>query len=641
MTAEPTARPRVIRFGTFEVDLSARELRKSGIRIKLHGQPFEVLAILLDRPGETVPREELRQKLWPTDTFVDFDHGVNTAINRLREALGDSAENPRFVETVPRRGYRFIAPVETQASVGPKSSITPDGPASPEPSPAEALVVPPARGSRAKVLALVLTAAVALLVALSLSSVRERLLGRRSLPHIQSLAVLPLVNLSGDVEQDYFADGMTEALTTDLGKVSALRVISRTSAMRYRRTKKSLQEIAQELRVDAVVEGTVARSGGHVRITANLIQVSPEKHVWAESYEGEVGDILTVQGEVAQAVAHEIQVKLTPQEQKLLAGARPVNPEAHDAYLKGRYFWHKGTPDGLDKAIRYFQEAIGKDPSYPLAYSGLADCYVEWVPGRPSPKELMPKAKDAAVKALQLDENLAEAHNSLAGVELLYDWNWSAAEREFKRAIELNPNYSTAHEWYAHYLVAMGRLDESIAEATRSLELDPFSPTTNDYAAWLFYLARHYDLAIQQSRKMLELDPNFAWGHYTLGLAYEQTGRSGEAVQEFLKADELFGASPDRVTELKEVYRVSGVRGYWQKELAFAQENSKHFYFSNMRVASICVRLGEVNDAFEWLEKGYAEREVLLTYLKVDPYWDDIRSDPRFRDLVRRVGLPQ
>ncbi|MGB8591767.1 MAG: winged helix-turn-helix domain-containing protein [Candidatus Acidiferrales bacterium] len=660
MATESSARARIVRFGTFEADLNTRELRKSGIRIKIHGQPFEVLAMLLERPGESVPREELQQRLWPTDTFVDFDHGVNTAINRLREALGDSAENPRFIETVPRHGYRFIGPVESPvAAPAGSTDIRAEASSSGE-SAAGAVAASRVSGRRAKILAVALVVAVALLAALSSNRVRERLFGRPSPPRIQSLAVLPLVNLSGNPDQDYFADGMTEALITDLGKIGALRVISRTSVMQYKDTKRPLPEIARELNVDALVEGTVTRSGNHLRITANLLQASPEKHLWAESYESEVGDILTVQEEVAQAVAHEIQVKLTPEEQRLLGDARPVNPQAHDDYLRGRYLCNNDTREGLDKAFPYFQRAIEEAPDDPLAYAGLADCYALWAwagdyfAGDPTPKETMPKARDAAIKALQLDDGLAEAHASLAQVEMILDWNWPGAEREFKRAIELNPNYSPARLWYAHYLVATGRPDESIAEARRSVELDPFSEITVDFAGWVFYLARHYDLTLEESRKSVELFPEFAWAHNHLSLVYEETGRIGDSVQEDMKAEQLFGMSADRLTELSKAYQQSGEKGYWRQVLAFCREASKHprkfasisgygwcDYVQNGDVAMLEVRVGEFNAAFESLEKVYANHEALLIYLNADPSWDAVHSDARFRDLVRRVGLPQ
>ena len=350
-----------MRFGTFEADLATRELRKSGVRIKLQGQPFEILVMLLERPGELVTREELQQRLWPTDTFVDFDHGVNAAINRLREALGDSAENPRFVETIPRRGYRFVAPVESQTAA-PRSSIVPTPDPNPESDPRATEAASRSDGRRRLVWAAVVVVLAVLVATLSFSRVRRLLLPPGGTAHIQSVAVLPLVNLSGDKDQDYFADGMTDALTTDLGKIGALRVISRTSVMQYKNTQKTLPEIARELNVDALVEGTVARSGNHLRITANLVQASPEKHLWAETYESELGDILTVQGEVAQAVAREIRVKLTPEEQRLLGSARPVDPKAHDDYLKGRYSCGEEIRPGLDRAVQYFQQAIEEAP---------------------------------------------------------------------------------------------------------------------------------------------------------------------------------------------------------------------------------------------------------------------------------------
>jgi TolB-like protein/DNA-binding winged helix-turn-helix (wHTH) protein/Tfp pilus assembly protein PilF len=643
----------------FEVDPREGELRRSGLRIKLQDQPLQVLIMLLERPGEMVTREELQCRLWPADTFVDFDHSLNSAIKKLREALGDRSENPRFIETLHRRGYRFIAPVETQNSAPPGSNVIPAGTSYSGATKAGTQVVSLVFGRRAKLLALAFVVAIALAVALRLSSVRERLRGRPSSPRIASLAILPLANLSGNPGQDYFAEGMTEALITDLGKISALRVISRTSVLQYQGTKKPLPEIARELNVDALIEGTVSRSGNHLRITANLLQASPEKHLWAESYESEVGDILTLQDQVAQAIAREIQVKLTPQEQKLLGTARPVNPKAHDDYLKGRYLCNKDTREAVDKAIQFFQQAIDEAPADPLAYAGLADCYVvlgfggDVLAGDLSTKEIMAKARDAALKALQLDEDLAEAHTSLAEVELILDWNWSGAEREFKRAIELNPNYSPAHVWYAHYLVAMGRFDESIAEVRRSLELDPCSQFTMDFAEWAFYLARHFDLSVEQSRKSLELAPEFPWAHYDLGLVYERTGRTSEAIQEFMKTEELFGLSQDRLAQLRRVYHQSGEKDYWRKILAICQEGSKRprkfarttgyghcDYMQNADVAAVQVRLGEFNAALESLERGYTNHETELIYLKVDPSWDDLRSDARFQDLIHRVGLP-
>ena len=658
MATEFPERPRIVRFGTFEADLGTRELRKSGVRIKLHGQPFEVLAMLLERPGEAVPREQLRQKLWSTDTFVDFDAGVNTAINRLREALGDSAENPRFIETVPRRGYRFIAPVEADRVKPPVANAIPAHPPSSEITEKAGTVPERTHGRRVKFLALGLAVVGLLLAGLSLTSVRERLLGRPSPPHIESLAVLPLANLSGDPEQDFFADGMTEALITDLGKISALRVISRTSVVQYKGTKKPLPEIARELNVDGLVEGTVSRSGNHLRITANLLQASPEKHLWAESYEGDVGDVLSLQGQVAQAIAREIQVKLTPEEQKLLGNARPVDPQAHDDYLRGRYFCDKDTREPVEKGIKYFELAIKEAPSDPLGYAGLANCYVllssggDIFVGDLSAAEIMPKARDAASQALRLDENLAEAHTSLACVEMTLNWNWAGAEREFKRAIELNPSDSTARAWYAHYLAAVGRSDESVAEAKRALELDPFSVFTMDFSDWAFYLDRHYDLATEQSQKTSELAPEYPWSHYDLGQIYDATGRHREAIEEYIKAQEIFGLSQNRLAELRTAYQQSGEKGYWRKTLELCQEASKQRrkfatpsgygfcdYVKDLYVALFHVRLGEHDAAFHLLDTACTKHETELIYLKVDPQWDSIRSDPRFQSLLRRVGL--
>ena len=658
MAPESPERPRIVRFGTFEADLATRELRKNGVRIKLHGQPFEVLAMLLERPGEAVAREEFRQRLWSTDTFVDFDAGVNTAINRLRDALNDSAENPRFIETLPRRGYRFIAPVEPETSYKPIAHGVPAKPFLSEAVQTAAPVPTRIHGRRIKALSLGLAGVVAVLIVLSLTNLRERLLSHSTPVHINSLAVLPLANLSGDPGQDFFADGMTEALITDLGKISALRVISRTSVVQFKGTKKPLPEIARELNVDALIEGTVSRSGNHLRITANLLQASPEKHLWAESYESDVGDVLALQGQVAQAIAREIRVKLTPEEQKLLGSARPVDPQAHDDYLRGRYLCDKDTRGPIEKGIKYFELAIKEAPADPFGYAGLANCYVllSWggdiFVGDLSPAQMMPKAKDAASQALRLDENLAEAHTSLACVEMILNWNWAGAEREFKRAIELNPSYSPAHTWYAHYLAAMGRTDESVAEAKRGLELDPFSEFTMDFSDWAFYLNRRYDLGIEQSHKALELAPEMPWAHYDLGQVYEWTGRHRESIEEYTKAQEMFGLSQSRLAELQREYQRSGEKGYWRKTLELCQDASRQprkfgttsgygwcDYVKDLYIALLHVRLGDVDAAFQSLETAYTKHETELIYLKVDPQWDSVRSDPRFQNLLRRVGL--
>ena len=659
MATESPELPRIVRFGTFEADLSTRELRKGGARIKLQGQPFEVLAMLLERPGEPVLREELRQRLWSTDTFVDFDAGVNTAINRLREALNDSAENPRFIETLPRRGYRFIAPVQPESSGQTVANGSRAKPFSSEAEPKASPASVPAHRKRIRLLALGLALVVALLIVLGWPTVRDRLLARPGPRQIESLAVLPLANLSGDPGQDFFADGMTEALITDLGKISALRVISRTSVVQYKGTKKPLPEIARELNVDGLIEGTVSRSGNHFRITANLLQASPEKHLWAESYESDVGDVLALEGQLAQAIAREIQVKLTPEEQKLLGNARSVDPQAHDDYLKGRYFCDKDRREPIEKGIKYFELAIKQAPSDPLGYAGLANCYAllssggDIFVGDVLPTEMLPKVRDAASQALRLDENLADAHTSLACVEMTLNWNWAAAEREFKRAIELNPSYTRAHVLYAHYLAAMGRSDESVAEAKRSVELDPFSEFTLDYSDWAIYLDRHYQLAREQSQKTLELAPETPWSHYDLAQVYYATGQHQKAIQEYIKAEEVFGLTPSRLAELRTAYQQSGEKGFWRKNLDFCRQASKvrrKFgassgygfcdYVQELYLALFHVRLGELDAAFQLLESAYTKHETELIYLNVDPQWDVVRSDPRFQSLLRRIGLP-
>jgi TolB-like protein/DNA-binding winged helix-turn-helix (wHTH) protein/Tfp pilus assembly protein PilF len=628
-------------FGPYAVDLRSGELRKFGIKVKMGEQPFQILRMLLERPGEMVTREELRAKLWADDTFVDFDHGLNSAVQRLRDCLSDSAEKPLWIETIPRRGYRFIAPVESQASAPPGSNVIPAGSSSSRVAPAGTQAGSRIYGRRAKVLGAASVVAIAILASLSLRSVRERVSGRSGTSRIQSLAVLPLINLSNDADQDYFADGMTEALTTDLGKISALRVISRTSAMQYKSSKKPLREIARELNVDALVEGTVARSGNHLRITANLVQASPEKHIWAESYESEVGDALAVQGKIAQAVARQVQVTLTQKERNLLAAARTVNPEAQDLYLRGLYIFATAeTAESSERAIQYFQRAIDKDPNYAPAYTGLARVYAEWIPGKTRPHDLMPKAKEFAMKALSLDNTLADAHSMLGTIELFYDWDWSAAEEEFKRTMELNANDVWAHEWHSRGLVTRGRTDEATAEAKLSIALDP-SPLSGDYPIWVFILAQRYDLALERTQELLELAPNYVWAHYELAQIYEQKGRAEEAAQEYLKADELFGMEPKRVAQLTEAIAKSGVQGYWKRRLENYKESAKSNYVPSVLVAGACVRVGDKESAFQWLEKGFEERDDLLINLKVEPVFDGIRSDPRYQDLVRRVGIPQ
>jgi len=493
--------------------------------------------------------------------------------------------------------------------------------------------------ARKKVWVFSLFIVIGLIAIVSLAGLQKRRVEPGGAPRIHSLAVLPLANLSSDEGQDFLADGMTEQLTTDLGKISALRVISRTSVMRYKGTTKPLGEIARELNVDAVVEGTVARSGSHFRITANLVQASPEKHLWAETYEGEIGNAVAMQGEIARAVAREIQVKLTQNEEKLLAVTRPVNPEAQDLYLRGRYMWSEGTAESAQKSISYFQEAIQKDPNYAAAYAGLADVYAVWFPGMNRPRDRMPKAKEYAQKALELDGTLADAHSVLGSVELLYDWDWTAAEEEFQQTIKFNPNHAEAYRWHSRGLVTRGRTQQGVAEAERSLGLSP-SPYSWDYPTWVFVLAQHYDLAEERAHELVNLMPNYPWGHFELSLIYERHGRLQEAAEQSLKADELFGTDPKKVAQLKDALHKSGPQGYWKQTLANYIQSGKSGYAPSVLVAEACVRVGDNDCAFEWLERGFEERDDLMINLNVDRVFDPLRSDPRFQNLVRRVGIP-
>jgi TolB-like protein/Flp pilus assembly protein TadD len=582
--------------------------------------------MLTEHPGEVVTREELKTRLWPADTFVDFDHGLNKAINKLREALGDSAESPRFVETVARRGYRFLAEVKA-ADAAPASSPELAG----DPAPPKRLM--PSRAWTTSLFVL-------LLVTVSLASWKLHSGNRPSTP-IRSLAVLPLESLSSDPAQDYFADGMTDELISALGQISALRVISRTSVMTYKHARKPLPQIARELNVDAVVEGTVLRSGDRVRITAQLIAASADKHLWSQSYEGELRDALTLQNKVAGAIADQIRINLNPQEQAALRDAKAVNPEAYESYLKGRYFWNKRTADSLTVALAYFNQAIDEDPGYAPAHCGLADTYAllaDWEYGVMTPKEALPKAKAEAIKALELDSMLGEAHNSLAFCLDVFDWDLDSAGKEFRRAIELNPNYATAHQWYASHLIVSGRTEEAIGEMRIAESLDPLSLIISADLADFLIIAHSYDESIRESRKTIELDPGFALAHNQLGQAYLQKNMLDEAVAELQKGVQLSRGSPTIVANLVRAYVASGKKTEAVKLLGELRKRSTPAHAHASEIAMCYVALGDADEAMSWLERGYDERFNPSALLR--PGFDPLRSNPRFQDLLRRIGLP-
>jgi TolB-like protein/DNA-binding winged helix-turn-helix (wHTH) protein/Flp pilus assembly protein TadD len=641
MRADQTP-PERLRFGVFEVDLRAGELRKHGLKLRLQEQPFQILTLLLERAGEVVTREELQKRLWQEDTYIDFDHGLNKAISKIRDALGDSADSPRFIETVARRGYRFLADVKVVAlSPLTAAETTPDQPEvnSSEQHPHKLEIAEPSpdgHSNRPYIWGISAVIALGLLI-FAVSFFRSR---KTTSNEVNSIAVLPLESLSNDTSQDYFADGMTDQLITDLGQIGALRVISRTTVMQYKGVHKPMAQIGRELNVEAIVEGTVLRSGNRVRITAQLIQAAEDKHIWAHSYEGDLRDSLSLQNQVARAVAEQIKVSLNPQEAAILRSRDTVNPEAYLSYLRGRFFWNKRTADGLQLAVSYFKQAIHEDPSYAQAYSGLADAYAllgDWQYGAMSSKEALPMAKAASLRAIELNSTLGEAHNSLGFCLDGFDWDFVSAEKEFKKAIELNPGYATAHHWYAWHLALVGKNVEAISEMRKALNLDPLSLIINADLAELLLIAHKYDESIEQSRKTLEMDPNFALAHNQLGQALLQKNRNDAAILELRKAVQLSEGSPVCTANLARAYALAGRKSEAQVLLRELKIRSHPSYSNASEIALVSAALGETDEAMAWLEKGYEEKFNPGALLR--PGFDGLRSTPRFRALVHRIGL--
>ncbi|HEX4536788.1 MAG TPA: winged helix-turn-helix domain-containing protein [Candidatus Acidoferrum sp.] len=648
---------KIVRCGVFEIDLKAFELRKHGLRLKLAEQPFQILAILLEQPGEVITRDELRERLWPGDTFVDFDHGLNNAVMRLREALGDSHDKPRFIETLPRRGYRFIAPVE-EIHAGPKSNLSGDPQANSSTAlhtsdvPAQLsadhhqLVSRPEANNWLTLPRIALMSAAVLVFAvlsgLAVHFVRGWESGINP-AHNMSLVVLPLENLSGDAEQDYFADGMTDELTANLAKIRSLRVISRSTAMAYKGTHKPLSEIARDLKVDAVVEGTVLKAGNRVRITAELVQVSTDHHLWADTYESQIGDVLALQNRVSSAIVDEIRINLSPEDKQRLAKNPSVSPDAYEDYLKGRYYWNRRSSEGFTKAIGYFEDATRRDPQYALAYAGLADCYGiigATIYGSLPAAEAAPKAKAAAIRALEIDPSLAEAETSLATAKFNYDWDWAGAAQGFQRAIQMDPRYATAYQRYSLYSIAMGRFDESLEQIKRARELDPLSISINSSLGWRLYLARQYDRSIAQLRDTLELDPSYEWPHFILGQAYEQKREFNLARAELQKAVELSHNSPLMISALAHADALSGNQEEALRLLQQLMAQSKKQYVSPFYVGVVYIALGKTETAIDWMEKAFADHSNGLVFLKVEPELDPLRSNPRFIALQERLNFP-
>jgi TolB-like protein/DNA-binding winged helix-turn-helix (wHTH) protein/Tfp pilus assembly protein PilF len=634
---EQEGTPRLVRFGAFELDRRSGELRRHGARVRLQEQPLRILDALLAAPGEPVAREALRQRLWPDDTFVDFDNGLNRAINRLRAALGDEADNPRFIETLERRGYRFIAPVSVV-----------EAPAAPPPAP-EAR--PPAgQGSRRAwwLGGAVAAAAVAALLIAFAPSLRRGATPEARAP-IRSLAVLPLANLTGDPAQEYFSDGMTDALITNLASLPALRVISRQSVMRYKGSARALPEIARELGVEGVVEGSVVRSGGRVRINAQLIHAPTDHHLWAHSYERRLEDVLALQGELSRAIAEEVRATLGAKESRRLTPERTVKPDAYDAYLLGRHHWNQRTEQSLESALAHFQEAIAKDPDFSLAHAGIALAHApRLVLGYVPPGRGLSEQKAAALRALELDPGLGDARAALA-VARAQEWDWEGGETEFRRAVETDPSSTVGHLWYGWFLHSLGRFEESLAQRQLALELDPLNPPVNRGVARDLEATGRADKAEAQWQRVLELEPDDAWSHLGLALLHFERGRTAQGSSHLQRASALGPDDPPALAYLATLHAASGNGEEARRLLGRLKAESRRRYVSPVLPAFVHAALDEKDEAFELLEDAYAARDPMLIGIQVgfvgmglrlsEERAAALRSDPRYGDLVRRMGL--
>jgi TolB-like protein/DNA-binding winged helix-turn-helix (wHTH) protein/lipoprotein NlpI len=607
--------PREYRFGVFTLDARTGDLRKHGIPIKLQDLPAQALLALIERQGELVSREELRRKLWAEGTFVDFEHSISSAINKVRTALNDSAKHPRYIETVGRQGYRFIYPVTPV--------FAPQAPRKSAPE------IPTYRWTRFWVAVLV--------VGITIGGVAYWKIHENSHSSVRSIAVLPLKNLSTDPEQEFFSEGLTDELITRLASLQGLRVISRTSSMQYKDSKKTLPEIAQELHVDAILEGSVQRSGGRIRVTAELIHAVDDHHIWAQSYERDQRDIFEVQNEVTSAIAESIRLKIAPATKEKLAAARPVAPQAHDDYLRGKFYWSKRTVPDFHSAVDYFQRAITREPRYAAAYAGIANTYA-LVGGYSLTAQgpFIDKARAAANRALEIDPNLADAHVALAVIAQNYDWDWRKAEAEYKRAIELDPNHATAHHWYAEFLSFHGRFEEAFAEIARAEQLDPLSLIIQtDRGAILLY-ARQYKRAIEQFKSVIAKDAMFPRSHL-IQFAYVESGQFDEA----LRDAEMVRKADDSVSARASVAYVLARKGETRKARALLRDIERRDDPQTDPQAILIIQLGlkDWEGAFDTFERAYDTHSNAMSTLKVNPVYDPLRNDPRFADLMKRVGF--
>ena len=672
MPSQPVGLQESILFGEdFELDLRHRRVRRGGRVLKLERIPLDILLLLLEHPGEIVTREEIVARVWGTDVFLDTDNSIRGAIRKIRQVLKDDPEQPRFIQTVTGRGYRFIAPVVSPGEEGSAELIGLEGPVArtdaqrailepadgrqgnglhvgdePEPAAAEfpiAESAPVLGHRRSRTWLLVGVAALALLGLVALPAWwrwRARVAAASQPKTV--LAVLPFDNLSGDADQEFFSDGLTEEMISQIGKLNRdrLTVIARSSIAKYKDSKQTAKEIGRELNADYLVQGSVRGSPDRVRITVELIDAKKQTDVWTESYDRELKDVLAVQDSVVRSIANEIHIVLSEDQKMRLASSRQTVPEAYVEYLKGRYYWNKRTGDSIAKAEQYFQQAIDRDPTFAAAYSGLADCNsgLAWH-GFKAPADSLPKAYAAARKAIEIDPESAEAHASL-GLVLSHRWEWAGAEAEFRRALELDPQYANAHHWYGDYLSIRGRHGQALAEARHALALDPLNLTISTWVGLRYYMARNYFAAIQQNRDSVEMDPNFAAAHLVLGEDYVQVGMHNEAVNELKRAASLSGDSPLYTAQVA-IALAAANRNREALQIAHELEaNAKKRYVSPYALAQIFAALKMDRETFTWLEAAWGDHAVWMGYLAVDPIFDRYRSDARFQELLGRVGLP-
>jgi DNA-binding winged helix-turn-helix (wHTH) protein/TolB-like protein/Tfp pilus assembly protein PilF len=639
-------------FGHFRLDPAEHVLLRDGEPVALRPKEFALLVALVENHGHVLTKEELLRGVWSGQLVEEGN--INRQISTLRRALGETSAEPQFVETIPKVGYRFVAPVREIRDQGAdlvierhtiarivteEEDVANGGVFEPSPEP-KAL---PASGEqevnrrRSRALVAVVVFLVGLTLTLAYAWSPRTSQETKTVAAVRSLAVLPFKPIGAGEEDEYLGLGMADALITKLSNIRAINVRPTSAVRKYDVPDQDPVAAGRELRVDAVIEGSVQRVGDRIRVTVQLVSVRDGVPLWAEKFDEQFTNIFAVQDRISEQTAR----ALTPgsTEQELLTKRYTESSEAHQLYLKGRYFWNKRTVEGLNKGIGYFSEAVEKDPSYALAYVGLADSYslLGDYSGLP-PKEAYPRAKRAAMRALELDERLAEAHTALAFIKATYDWDWPGAERDYRRAIELNPNYETAHQWYAEYLSGQGRHEEAIAEIRRAKEINPVSLIINAVEAWVLYHAREYDQAIAQAQKVVEMDPHFAEVYEYLKRCYDQKGMYKEAIAARQMRRKLAGYDAKETAALREAAAATSARVYWQKRLEQDVEESKRELSTGIDMAEIYAQLGEKDEAFKWLERAYEERSVMMMYLKVMPNLDPLRSDPRYADLLRRVG---